>query len=1221
MTTSRDEFLGPDHAEPLLHAILDRALRAYHRDERHGGANWVGERILEAVLVPVARAAFQSVDDMPPDHEVLQVLDGEGLRLLGEGYHVMALAEPANRFIVKYAKSGKGVPPLSPPGEQPSPEEWTRDHGIQPDGCLHPAIWQHIRSLEVYGPLAVPNRVYLADSAYRLLNEDQQRALERFRSIGVVRSLGSVPRTIRVEYPDGFPLEKRAPDGVGVSVLVIQPIVVPLDVAIEREVRAGNLEAARDLKDSYTRFVHQLWRFGISHLDFSLLNVGIAGSGGGERLQVFDPHMGLIDIAGGGREIHDPMSARPSEDRSPEELLRSARDGSRWALWRVQQNVTASSDIPQERAEGAAEVVREFHVASGGINQEHGPFSVGLFERTWGQRGAHDINTVLHAQLCALLQHPISGLLRSVVEGLTSDAIYDRTLSARGMHDMQPLAQFRAALKVYEDRPLVLITNVSDDAPRLVKHWGRIYFPPEVDVQDDPAIHYHLRDLFTGDVYVRCGEDLARDGFVFGLAPYELHVLQVEDVVVEDVAVETTLAANRDVSAFLKDFTKRIGVVGDIHGELQALKEVLRALGFIDWSDDWSARDGTLVFTGDVGHGRHLQEVFDFIHRLASQAHRLGGRIVWTLGNHDLYVDREGGQGGEDSLGYRLWPKIREAALHPERHPGLVVQAAYFAHGKLFVHAGLLPNIVDIAMREQGARGAEEIASYVNQVFRHALVERERIRALDLPHEIFRIGTSHAKERRLPGEIGYEPAGIFTPDLREVDHYRYHDTLPPQVIGHTASKNGEIRYSPGSWRQRDYIAIDVGRQHGTGNGGLLLTDFGWVAVTPGRPARLVEVGPLFVRLAHEAAAGEGSSEDEGQADVRRMLATYFQAAKSKTRSIEEIRQALFADLSPEQVAARERVLGTIRQTGRCVVVTDLDEMLTAFSGADLEHSTIEVLADYLASGGILVFNTAAPFDWFYYRLLRPLIIELGPRSRLLASVLLVLSRGNEVYVFEDGAYRLVSKNTGQDTSAGFDALVRLSREKRFPSVSELHPERAVYIGDSSSAPAGIDPAMADRVGSVINVGDALLEMPEQSIINLHRGYLRTIDLIITASAALKESGRAKVPESPPEVVDPVLWTFERKQFPRDRRLRLRVGASGYVHAGVACADGTWNPIYNVPLIPLPDGGYEAVLPSGVDRFTFFWTETPWTSGHPGHWERGGTGGRVFEAASAPGGPR
>ena len=91
-------------------------------------------------------------------------------------------------------------------------------------------------------------------------------------------------------------------------------------------------------------------------------------------------------------------------------------------------------------------------------------------------------------------------------------------------------------------------------------------------------------------MYVRSGEDLARRGFVFGLAPYELHVLQVEDVVVQDMAVETALAAHRDVSEFLKDCTKRMGVVGDVHGELQALKEVLRALGFIDSSDHWSAR-------------------------------------------------------------------------------------------------------------------------------------------------------------------------------------------------------------------------------------------------------------------------------------------------------------------------------------------------------------------------------------------------------------------------------------------------------------------------------------------------------------------------------------------------------------------------------------------------------------------------------------------------------
>jgi len=1215
ITTSRNESSGPAGAEAQFEAILERVLRAYHRDEGHGGANWIGERILDAELVPVAREAFLEADDMPPDHDVLQAVVSEGMHLLGEGYHVMTLAEPANRFVVKYAKSREGIPPLAPLQEQPPREEWAHDHAVQADGCLHPAIWQHIRSFEVYGPLAVPNRVYLAESAYQLLNDGQRRALERFRSIGIVRSLGSGPRTLRVSYPDDFPNEKRTPDGVAVSSLVIQPLVTPLVVAIERAVRAGNLDAARDLEARYTRFVHRLWRYGISHLDFSILNVGIAGSGEAERLAIFDPHMGVIDIAGGGREVQDPMAESPPGQRSPEDLLRAARDGSRWALWRIQQNVMASRDIPQERADGAAEVVREFHIDSSGMDQGDGTFSLDRFERTWGQRGAHDINTVLHAQLWTLLEHPLCRLLRSILDPSAPDAIYDRALSVLGMDDEHPLAPFRAGLKVYQNRPLVLIANISEDTPRLVKHWGRMRFPPEMDIQDDPAIHYHLRDLFTGEMYVRSGEDLARRGFVFALAPYELHVLQVEDVVMEDMAVERALAAQGDVSEFLKDCTKRVGVVGDVHGELDALKGILRALGFIDSSDHWFARDGTLVFTGDIGHGRHLLEVFDFIHGLAAQAHRLGGRIVWTLGNHDLYVDREGGQGGEESLGYRLWPKVREAALHPERHPGLLVTAAYFDHAKLFVHAGILPNIVDIAMREQGARRAEEIASYVNEVFRRALVERERISARDLPHEIFHTGTSHARERRLPGEIGYEPAGIFTPDLREVDHYRYHDKLLPQIIGHTASKNGEIRYSPGSWCRRDYIAIDVGRQHGTGNGGLLLTDFGWVAVTPGRAARLVEVGPLFVRLAHEVAAGERRPDEHGEADLRLMLPAYFRAAKSQRRSLGEIQEALFVDLSPVQVVALERFLATIRQTGTCVVVTDLDERLTAFSGGDVEHSTIEVLADYLAAGGVLVFNAGAPFDWFYYRLLRPLIIQLGPRSRLLANVLLVLSGGNEIYVFQDGAFQLVSTSTGNHTSEGFDALVKLSRERRFPSVPELDPERAIYIGDSS--PAGIDHAIAGRVGLVINIGDAMLEMPGQSMINLHRGYLRTIDVIVAASAALQESGRAKVPESSPDAGDTVLWTFERKHFPLDRRVRVRVNASGYVHAGVARADGTWDPVYNVPLTPLADGGYEAVLPSGVHEFTFFWTEAPWIPGHPGHWESGPGGGRVFSAAAAP----
>ena len=157
MATSGNERYHRDPTTNRLEKIFERALTAYHRDELHGGARWVGERVLDAELVPVAREAFLDADDLPADYEVLQILDSEPMQLLGEGYHVIALVEPSHRFVVKYAKQLKPVPPLARTAAA-SQQEWEHDHGVRPDGSLHPAIWQHIRALEAYGPLAVPSR-------------------------------------------------------------------------------------------------------------------------------------------------------------------------------------------------------------------------------------------------------------------------------------------------------------------------------------------------------------------------------------------------------------------------------------------------------------------------------------------------------------------------------------------------------------------------------------------------------------------------------------------------------------------------------------------------------------------------------------------------------------------------------------------------------------------------------------------------------------------------------------------------------------------------------------------------------------------------------------------------------------------------------------------------------------------------------------------------------
>jgi hypothetical protein len=184
----------------------------------------------------------------------------------------------------------------------------------------------------------------------------------------------------------------------------------------------------------------------------------------------------------------------------------------------------------------------------------------------------------------------------------------------------------------------------------------------------------------------------------------------------------------------------------------------------------------------------------------------------------------------------------------------------------------------------------------------------------------------------------------------------------------------------------------------------------------------------------------------------------------------------------------------------------------------------------------------------------------------------------------------------------------------------IDPQRTAYVADST-APGRIDHALASRAGLVVDVGDAVLDASGKPLARLQRGFHRAIDVLVTATAALPEPDPAVRPAGEPEVGDTVLWTFDRPGVPPGRRLRVRVSGSGFVHAGVSGPGDFWSPVYNVPLVPTPEGNYEAVLPPGVNAFTFFWTEAPWTRGRPGHWEHGRSGPRVFRADAKQQDPR
>jgi hypothetical protein len=81
----------------------------------------------------------------------------------------------------------------------------------------------------------------------------------------------------------------------------------------------------------------------------------------------------------------------------------------------------------------------------------------------------------------------------------------------------------------------------------------------------------------------------------------------------------------------------RIVAVGDLHGDLDATRAVLRLAGAIDDKDHWSGGGMTLVQTGDqLDRGDGERAILDLLDRLAGEAKAAGGAVVALDGNHEV---------------------------------------------------------------------------------------------------------------------------------------------------------------------------------------------------------------------------------------------------------------------------------------------------------------------------------------------------------------------------------------------------------------------------------------------------------------------------------------------------------------------------------------------------------------------------------------------------------
>jgi hypothetical protein len=100
----------------------------------------------------------------------------------------------------------------------------------------------------------------------------------------------------------------------------------------------------------------------------------------------------------------------------------------------------------------------------------------------------------------------------------------------------------------------------------------------------------------------------------------------------------STQAAHEGGELFPYRFAKprRLVAIGDVHGDLGALRAALRLAGAIDAEDDWIGGKLVVVQTGDqLDRGDDDRKILDLLQALSAKAARAGGALHALNGNHE----------------------------------------------------------------------------------------------------------------------------------------------------------------------------------------------------------------------------------------------------------------------------------------------------------------------------------------------------------------------------------------------------------------------------------------------------------------------------------------------------------------------------------------------------------------------------------------------------------
>jgi hypothetical protein len=85
----------------------------------------------------------------------------------------------------------------------------------------------------------------------------------------------------------------------------------------------------------------------------------------------------------------------------------------------------------------------------------------------------------------------------------------------------------------------------------------------------------------------------------------------------------------------------RVVAIGDIHGDLPALRRALQMAGATNARDEWTGGRLTIVQLGDlIGRSDDERQVLDYVFELQRKAAAAGGAVHALVGNHEVFGGR-----------------------------------------------------------------------------------------------------------------------------------------------------------------------------------------------------------------------------------------------------------------------------------------------------------------------------------------------------------------------------------------------------------------------------------------------------------------------------------------------------------------------------------------------------------------------------------------------------